>query len=85
MRAIVGRWGKSLAVRLPVELAAEAGLREGQKIELAAVKGEIVIRPAQRPTDVEQWFAGRTTEEWRALYRNSYDWGPDVGREIIEE
>ncbi|TDR94877.1 AbrB/MazE/SpoVT family DNA-binding domain-containing protein [Enterovirga rhinocerotis] len=85
MRAIIGRWGRSLAVRLPVELAAEAGLSEGQRIELVAVDGEIVIRPTQIPIDVDTLFEGRSAEEWRALYRGSYDWGPDVGREVTEE
>jgi len=33
----------------------------------------------------EELFRGKTPEEWRALYAGAYDWGPDVGREIIEE
>ena len=35
--------------------------------------------------DMEELFAGKTPEEWRALYAGAYDWGSDVGREIIDE
>jgi hypothetical protein len=24
-------------------------------------------------------------EEWRAAYAGAFDWGPDVGREVVEE
>jgi hypothetical protein len=30
-------------------------------------------------------FAGKPPQTWRALYRDAYDWGPDEGRERIEE
>ena len=26
-----------------------------------------------------------TMVPWRALYADAYDWGPDVGREVVEE
>ena len=28
---------------------------------------------------------GKTAEEWRRAYAGAYDWGPDVGRESVEE
>lgn len=27
---------------------------------------------------------GKTPEEWRAEYARAFDWGPDVGLEIVE-
>lgn len=40
----VGKWGKNLAIRVPVEVAAAAGLSEGEKVEIEAQQGDIVIR-----------------------------------------
>ena len=44
MRTSLARWGNSLAVRLPKEAAAAAGLREGAAIELTLENGGIVLR-----------------------------------------
>jgi antitoxin component of MazEF toxin-antitoxin module len=40
----VGRWGKNLAVRVPREVAKEAGLSDGERVEIEARDGDIVIR-----------------------------------------
>ena len=42
--AIVGKWGKNLAVRLPLDIAQAAGLRSGEKVEIEAHGSDIVIR-----------------------------------------
>lgn len=43
-QVIVGKWGKSLAVRVPLDVAAAAGLTEGEAVQIEAVDGGIVIR-----------------------------------------
>jgi antitoxin component of MazEF toxin-antitoxin module len=43
-QVIVGKWGKSLAVRVPLDVAAAAGLTDGEAVEIEAVDGTIVIR-----------------------------------------
>lgn len=41
-------WGNSLAIRIPRELAKDAGLAEGDQLELKLNKqGQIVLRPAR--------------------------------------
>jgi len=30
-------------------------------------------------------FRDKRPAEWRREYTEAYDWGPDVGREIVEE
>jgi len=82
-RATLGRWGKSLAVRLPADVAEATGFGIGQKIEITGRRGEIVIRPAPSSA-LEQMFAGKSAEEWRELYARTDVWGPDVGREVVE-
>ena len=45
----VGRWGKNLAIRVPMEIAKVSGLSEGERVQLEARDGDIVIsRPAAR-------------------------------------
>ena len=81
----VGRWGKSLALRVPGDIASETGLREGERVEIEARDGDIVIRRVAPHFTLEELFAGKSAEEWRDAYAGAYDWGPDVGREIVEE
>jgi len=84
-RVTVGRWGKNLALRFPNEVAAATGLREGEQVEIAAEAGSIIIRRAVPQFTLEALFAGKSPDEWRALYDDAFDWGPDAGREMIEE
>lgn len=42
-RAIVGKWGKSLAIRVPLDVARATGLADGEPVEIAAVDGDIHI------------------------------------------
>lgn len=44
MRTTLSKWGNSLAVRLPKEAAASAGLREGAVVDLAVQGDSIVLR-----------------------------------------
>ena len=43
-QAIVGKWGKNLAVRVPAEVAEQSGLHEGERVEIETRGGDIVIR-----------------------------------------
>jgi antitoxin MazE len=83
--AVLGRWGKSLALRLPQEIASKLDLREGDIVEVDASADSIVIQRTKRAHTLEELFTGRSPEEWRSLYAGAYEWGPDVGREIVEE
>ena len=48
MQAEVGKWGNSLAVRLPTECIRAAGLKEGDSVEAEVSRaGEITLTPAQ--------------------------------------
>lgn len=84
-QAVIGKWGKSLAVRLPGDVARAAQLRDGERVEIEAHKDSIVIRRAPPRFTLEDLFRGKTPEEWRAVYAGAFDWGPDAGREIVEE
>jgi antitoxin MazE len=81
----VGKWGNNLAVRLPKEIANAVGLTEGSAVEIEARSRDIVIRPAAPRFTLDKLFHGKTPAQWRAEYADAFDWGPDVGREVVEE
>ena len=83
-RVIVGKWGKNLAVRLPSEIVRAVGVNSGERLDIEAHNGEIIIRRAIPRFTLEELFRGKTPEEWRAAYTDAFDWGPDVGREVVE-
>jgi antitoxin MazE len=83
--AIVGKWGRSLAVRLPGDIAHAAGVRDGERVDIE-VRGEsIVIRRVAPHFTLDELFRGKSPAEWRAAYADAFDWGPDVGREVVDE
>jgi antitoxin component of MazEF toxin-antitoxin module len=43
-QVIVGRWGKNLAIRVPLEVARMSGLSDGEQVEIEAQDGDIIIR-----------------------------------------
>jgi antitoxin MazE len=56
----VGRWGKNLAVRVPSQVAKKAGLSDGERVEIEARDGDIVIR---RPSSRRRKAALAAAEE----------------------
>ncbi|AFY50992.1 growth regulator [Nostoc sp. PCC 7524] len=48
MAATVAKWGNSLAIRIPQNLAKEIHLTEGVEVELAVIDGSLVIKPKTR-------------------------------------
>lgn len=42
--ATIGKWGKSLAIRVPVTIARAAGLADGETVEVETQDGDILIR-----------------------------------------
>jgi len=41
--SIVGKWGKNLAIRVPMDVARAAGLADGEKVEIEACDGDLVV------------------------------------------
>jgi antitoxin MazE len=80
MQVSVARWGNSLGVRIPKDVAEQAGLRAGSRVEVAAENGRIVIAPARPRYVLSQLLDDMTPE----AMREAFDWGPDRGREIVE-
>ena len=80
MQVQVARWGNSLGLRIPKDVAAQVGLHPGVRVEITVEDDRVVIsraRPRYRLPDLLQ---GMTPE----AMHEAFDWGPDLGREIVE-
>ncbi|MDF1486430.1 AbrB/MazE/SpoVT family DNA-binding domain-containing protein [Ramlibacter sp. H39-3-26] len=56
----VGRWGNSLAVRLPADLARELGIAEGSTLHVQRQKDNslrLSAAPARKPLSQAEWLA----------------------------
>ena len=42
--SVVGRWGKNLAIRVPMDVARTIGLADGETVEVEMQDGDLVIR-----------------------------------------
>jgi antitoxin MazE len=83
--AILGRWGKNLALRLPENVASELSLREGERVEVVSSPGQIVIRRAKPRFTREEIFAGKSPSEWRTIYAKTHEWGSDAGQPAADD
>jgi antitoxin MazE len=75
----ISKWGNSLGLRVPRDVAARAGLIEGARVDLEGFEdGRIVITPSRRRFTIEELVAGMTPDNEHPLE----DDGP-VGDELI--
>lgn len=78
MVATIAKWGNSLAVRIPQNLAREINLIEGTEVELVLVDGNLVIKPhSRRQYSLEELIQAITPEN----LHGEVDYGTTVGNE----
>jgi antitoxin MazE len=78
MKTRVTKWGNSLAVRIPVDAAQVADLKNGQQVELAVTgPGEIAIRAVRRKLSLKELVAGIDGKN----QHDATDWGKAIGKE----
>lgn len=77
MRIQVGRWGKSLAIRLPQALATRAGIDEGTVLNAELHNNEVVLRLDTPRRSLDQLLEGISKENLHA----ETDWGGARGAE----
>ncbi len=80
MQATISRWGNSLGLRIPKDIAAALGLADGARVELQAEADRIVISVARPRYRLADLLVGMTPE----AMHDAFDWGPDIGREIVD-
>jgi antitoxin MazE len=75
----ISKWGNSLAVRIPLRIAKQASLGEGDCVDIVLARdGTVVLRPARRRYDLSNLVA-RITPKNR---HRETDWGRPEGEEL---
>jgi len=75
----ISKWGNSLAVRIPLAIARQANLGEGDSVSLTLDReGAIVLRPARRKYELSELIAGITAKN----RHRATDWGKPQGKEV---
>ena len=82
MRARVQRWGDSLALRIPPDVASSVQIGVGSEVEISLEGTRLVISPVARKTaSLDKVLAG-ITEENR---HGEWDTGPPIRREVSSQ
>ncbi len=64
IRVQIAKWGNSLGLRVPKDVAEQAGLTEGTKVDIEAREdGSVVIRKAVKRYTLEELIAGMTPDK----------------------
>jgi antitoxin MazE len=80
LEARVAKWGNSLGLRIPKDIAGRLGLAEGARVEIET-EGERIIVSRGRPRyQLRELLVGMTP---KAMH-GAFDWGPDAGRESVD-
>ena len=77
----VGKWGKNLAFRVPIEIAKATGLSNGERVEMEVKDGDILIR---RPGAHSRADAIKAAEEIIAE-RGKFTLGDITIKELIND
>ena len=79
MRAIVQKWGNSMALRVPKILAEEVHVARGSPVDLSVSKGKLIILPLRKPVfSLKKLLAGINKKN----RHREISTGKAVGREI---
>ena len=81
--SVVGKWGKNLAIRVPMEVARAVGLTDGEKVEVEMQAGDIIVRRHEARIRSRQ-DAEAAAEEIIAESRRHSLGGVSI-RELLEE
>ena len=79
MVTTIAKWGNSLAIRIPQNLAKEINLAEGSEVKLVLIDGKLTIEPiSRRRYSLEELIEAMTPEN----VHTEIDTGVAVGNEV---
>ncbi|MGH7104230.1 MAG: AbrB/MazE/SpoVT family DNA-binding domain-containing protein [Acetobacteraceae bacterium] len=81
--SVVGKWGKNLAIRVPMEVARAAGLTDGENVEVETQDGDIVVR--RREAHVRSRQAAEAAAEEIIAESRRHSLGGVSIRELLED
>jgi antitoxin MazE len=77
----IQKWGNSLAIRIPQTLAGQLQVEEGAAVVLHVRDGVLIVRPVRS----KKLSLGELLKNCRpSQLHGETDFGPDVGREVVE-
>ena len=82
MEATLTKWGNSIGVRIPSQMASEIGFHAGSKVELRSHRNQIVIQPRYDLKEMYKPLSEITAND--VGNSKEMDWGGDVGAEVID-
>ena len=79
MTATIQKWGNSLALRIPLAVAKQIRVKEGDPVTLRVSPTGLMVRPSLKRLSLDALLAGVTPENLHP----ATEWGADVGREVV--
>lgn len=75
----VQKWGNSLAVRIPSNVAEKIAIEQGSEIELSVINQILTLKPKKKKPTLDELLA-RVTSENR---HSEIDFGSTEGNELL--
>ena len=79
MTATIQKWGHSLALRIPLAVAKQIQVQEGDAVTLRVSAAGLTVKPTPKRLNLDELLAQMTPENLHP----ATDWGADVGREVL--
>jgi antitoxin MazE len=83
MRNSVQKWGNSLGLRIPAAIASEMRIKRGTPVMLRLSDGVLTVRVAARRKRSRHNLRELLDRITPDNVQPTYDWGQDVGREVV--
>lgn len=79
MTATIQKWGNSLALRIPLAVAKQIHVKEGDPVTLKVGTSGLTVKAAPKKINLDELLDKVTPENLHP----ATDWGADVGREVL--
>ena len=79
MTATIQKWGNSLALRIPMAVARQIRIQEGDAVLLKVGNASLTVKPAPKRPGLDELLAAVTPDNLHP----ATEWGADVGREVV--
>jgi antitoxin MazE len=80
-KQVLKRWGNSLAVRIPANIATELSLEEGQEVQVEVMDGCVSVRPHRTIRRFSRERLIQQHREGKLQPHDEIDFGDPVGSE----
>ena len=84
MQTEIGKWGNSIALRIPAKMARESGLTQGTPAEITVKNGCLIIKAKRAKMSRAERYQRILADLEKYGPDELLDWGPSVGNEVLE-